>query len=97
MTNRSAASGSEQPSWTYGGYVANGRSKFGYTAGSAATTSMRAVSICVRRIGRNTNHAISAAIAFMMLAVMKTACQLPVIAASTLDRGTRSEAVPLAV
>src|SRR5216683_7388122 len=67
-----------------------------YTAGSAATL-RHADSICVRRIGRNTNQAISAAIAFMMLAVMKTACQLPVIVVSTLDKGTRSEAVPLAV
>jgi len=31
------------------------------------------------------------------LAAMKTACQLPVTAASTLDSGTSSEAVPLAV
>ncbi len=53
--------------------------------------------ICLRRIGLNTNHAISAATAFMMLATMNTACQLPVAAASTLDSGTSSEAVPLAV
>ena len=85
-----------QATWMYSGYVANGGRQFDYTAGSAAT-SMRADSICVRRIGRNTNQAISAAIAFMMLAVMKTACQLPVIVVSTLDKGTRSEAVPLAV
>src|SRR5712692_10088761 len=85
-----------QPSWICSGYVANGGRQFDYTAGWAAT-SMRADSICVRRIGRNTNHAISAATAFMMLAVMKTACQLPVIVVSTLDKGTRSEAVPLAV
>ena len=80
----------------HSGYVAIGGKPFDYTAGSAAM-SMRAVSICARRIGRNTNQAISAAIAFMMLAVMKTACQLPVIVVSTLDNGTRSEAVPLAV
>src|SRR5258706_15916521 len=67
-----------------------------YPAGSAAP-SVHADSIFVRRIGRNTNQASSAAIAFMMLAVMKTACQLPVIAVSTLDKGARSEAVPLAV
>src|SRR5712692_2235609 len=85
-----------QPSWMYSDYVAHGGRQFDYTAGSA-TTSTRADSICVRRIGRNTNQAISAAIAFMMLAVMKTACQLPVIVVSTLDKGTRSEAVPLAV
>ena len=50
-----------------------------------------------RRIGRNTNHASSAASAFMTLATMNTACQPPVAVASTLDSGTSSEAVPLAV
>src|SRR5438045_5830110 len=53
--------------------------------------------MCLRRIGRRTNHAIAAAAAFMMLATMNTACQLPVAAASTLESGTSSDAVPLAV
>jgi len=52
--------------------------------------------ICLRRIGLSTNQAISAAMAFMMLATMNTACQLPEAAASTLDSGTSSDAVPLA-
>ena len=55
------------------------------------------MSICLRRIGRSTNHAISAATAFIKLATMNTVCQLQVAAASTLDSGTSSEAVPLAV
>ena len=66
-------------------------------AACSAVTPMRADSICVRRIGRKTNQAINAATAFMMLAVMKTACQLPVIVVNTLDKGTSSDAVPLAV
>ena len=51
----------------------------------------------MRRIGFNTNHASSAAAAFMTLATMNTACQLPVIAVSMLDSGTSSDAVPFAV
>lgn len=49
------------------------------------------------RIGRSTNHASSAATALMALAITNTACQSPATAASTLDSGTSSEAVPLAV
>ncbi len=51
----------------------------------------------LRRIGRNTNQARIAAMAFITLATMKTACQLPVAVASTLDSGTSSDAVPFAV
>jgi len=50
-----------------------------------------------RRIGFSTNQASSAAMAFITLATMNTVCQLPVAAASTLDSGTSSDAVPLAV
>src|ERR1700736_1056650 len=70
--------------------ISNDEAEFDYTAGSAAT-SRRADSICVRRIGRNTNQAISAAIAFMMLAVMKTACHLPVLVCCMLDKGARRD------
>src|SRR3569833_2047487 len=48
-------------------------------------------------MGRSTNQASKAATAFMMLATMNTACQLPVAAVSALDSGTSSAAVPLAV
>src|SRR3569833_294184 len=48
-------------------------------------------------MGRSTNQASKAATAFMMLATMTTACQLPVAAVSALDSGTSSAAVPLAV
>src|SRR5438067_4937425 len=72
-----------------------------YTAGAAtgagAGVARLAAAMCLRRIGFNTNQAISAATAFMMLATMNTACQPPVAAASTLDKGTSSEAVPFAV
>src|SRR3569623_1420142 len=57
----------------------------------------RAASIWRRRTGRNTNHAISAAMAFITDAAMNTPCQPPDIATSTLDSGTSSDAVPLAV
>src|SRR5437660_3657753 len=50
-----------------------------------------------RRIGRRTNHAISAATAFMAAATMNTECQPPDCATSTLDSGTSNDAVPFAV
>lgn len=61
---------------------------FGLSADSA---------MCADRIGFRTYHAISAAIALSTLPTMNTACQLPVAAVSTLDNGTRREAVPFAV
>src|SRR5438552_14055586 len=68
----------------------------GLTARSAETA-LLASAIWWRRIGFSTNHASSAAAAFITLATMKTACQLAVIAVNTLDSGTRSDAVPFAV
>src|SRR5438876_8952988 len=49
------------------------------------------------RIGFSTNHAISAAAAFISAATTNTACQVPVAATSKLESGTSSDAVPLAV
>ena len=54
-------------------------------------------SINLRRTGRNTNQASSAAAIFIIAATKNTLCHPPELAASTLDSGTRSDAVPLAV
>src|SRR5260370_34629628 len=64
-------------------------------AGCTGAASSFAASSCLRRIGRSTNHAISAATAFMMLATTNTACQLPVMAGDTLGRGTLHRALRL--
>src|SRR6478609_10533810 len=63
----------------------------------AATGIAALSSMSRRRIGLNTNQASNAAAMFIAAATMNTACQLPVAVVNTLDRGTSSDAVPLAV
>ena len=49
------------------------------------------------RIGLSTPNAITAATAFIPAAIQKTSSQPPVFAVRTLVKGTRRDAVPLAV
>ena len=66
-------------------------------AAAAAVAWRELRSIDASRIGLSTNHPISAAAMFITAATTNTACQLPVLATSTLDNGTSSDAVPFAV